>query len=454
MLMLIFGCINTSCEKLIDVDPPLTQIPIERIFNSDATATSAITGMYLTMLNSENFASGSNYSISALSSLSSDDFNWLGDDLETIQIASNNINPNNAYVLRLWTTAYKTIFQANSAIEGLNGSQGVTSNLKNQLLGEAYFVRAFCHFHLVNLFGDVPLIISTDYKINTLSPRISEAQVRTKIIDDLLMAQQLMGDSYPSADRVRPNKAVANALLARAYLYLNNWANAESQASLLINNTAYQLESDLNNTFTATSREAIWQLQPYAPYINTWEGVHFISGSGEVSKYKLTDNLIASFANGDKRKANWISSVDFQNQPIYYAYKYKVQYSSNPGEYSMVLRLAEQYLIRAEARTQLNKLSEAISDVDEIRMRAGLPLLQTINPNISKSDLLLAIEKERRNEFFTEWGHRWFDLKRTNKITDVLSVTKAGWSSSDALYPIPLMELKRNSKLGNQNPGY
>jgi hypothetical protein len=116
----------------------------------------------------------------------------------------------------------------------------------------------------------------------------------------------------------------------------------------------------------------------------------------------------------------------------------------------MVLRLAEQYLIRAEARAQQNNLAGAKDDVDAVRLRAGLPVLPD---NLNRDEMLLAIEQERRIELFSEWGHRWFDLKRTGRALAVLSPLKAGITATDLLYPIPLDALKTNPNLV-QNPGY
>ena len=120
----------------------------------------------------------------------------------------------------------------------------------------------------------------------------------------------------------------------------------------------------------------------------------------------------------------------------------------------MVFRLGEQYLIRAEARAQQNNLAGAISDIDMIRSRAGLPLINDTEPGINKDNLLLAIEHERQIELFSEWGHRWLDLKRTGRAGAVLGPIKADWSSDDELYPIPQSERDKNPFLGEQNPGY
>ncbi|MNR45889.1 SusD family protein [compost metagenome] len=115
-----------------------------------------------------------------------------------------------------------------------------------------------------------------------------------------------------------------------------------------------------------------------------------------------------------------------------------------------MLRLAEQYLIRAEARCKLNNLSGARSDIDAVRTRAGLT---AIHSGSNETQLLTAIETERLHEFFGEYGHRWLDLKRTERTTAVLSPVKANWQSTDVLFPIPQAQILINTKL-TQNPGY
>jgi hypothetical protein len=121
----------------------------------------------------------------------------------------------------------------------------------------------------------------------------------------------------------------------------------------------------------------------------------------------------------------------------------------------MLLRLAEQYLIRAEARAQLNNVNGAQSDLNTIRSRAGLSIIM---PN-DKNTLLDAILHERKVELFTELGHRWFDLKRTGHVDAVMSIEAPkkingmGWKSYQQLYPLPLTDLQRDQNLV-QNPGY
>jgi hypothetical protein len=172
----------------------------------------------------------------------------------------------------------------------------------------------------------------------------------------------------------------------------------------------------------------------------------------------LSKNLLDSFETGDLRRTDWIGKytdpIVSPNVDYFYAYKYKSATLNNPvTEYAVVLRLAEQYLIRAEARAQQNNVSGAEDDLNTIRTRAGLP-----NTTAYDKDTLLAdILHERQVELFTEWGHRWFDLKRTGKVNALMSIVtpqKGGtWNQNWQLYPVPQLELDRAPNL-TQNTGY
>jgi hypothetical protein len=225
----------------------------------------------------------------------------------------------------------------------------------------------------------------------------------------------------------------------------------------VINSGAYQL-SVLYSVFLPNSTEAILQfIPPLNSPLNTAEGFAFVPLSPtQVPGFILTDDLLNAFELNDARKTAWTKTSTVNGQNYTYPYKYKVALGvpgASKSEYNMVLRLAETYLIRAEARAQQDKIrgpGSAAADVDIIRSRAGLPAT-TAN---AKQDMLDAIEKERRLELFTEWGHRWLDLKRSGKANAVLSLLKgSNWQPTDILYPIPQSEILTNPSL-TQNPGY
>ncbi|MEJ0103732.1 MAG: RagB/SusD family nutrient uptake outer membrane protein [Bacteroidota bacterium] len=449
---LFFSCI-ISCKKFIEVIPPKTELIGTTVFSSDASAKAAIDGIYSNMMSSFGFASGSLQSLTALTGLASDELINFYPDPTIIEFYQNALDKANSYnQAYLWSEPYKYIYSANAIIEGLSNNPDITTSTIQQLTGEAKFIRSFCNFYLVSLFGDIPLNLTTDYRITSTAKRSPQSQVYQQIISDLKDAQTLLLNDYSfsKGERVRPNKWVATALLARVLLYTEDWPNAEIEATAVINNTAdYSLESDLNKVFLANSMEAIWQLMPNQPGFNTNEGRYFIL-TGSPTNVTLSNQVINAFEPGDTRKANWIGSFIDGTGTYYFPYKYKVQSGSGLTEYSMVLRLAEQYLIRAEARAWQNDISGAQDDLNAIRTRAGL---SNTSAN-TRETLLDAIISERQVELFTEWGHRWLDLKRTNNADAILGPIKSpDWQSTDTLFPIPLQEIQNNVHIV-QNEGY
>ena len=450
MLVVIQGLIWTSCKKFIEVEDPNDQLNSDAVFSDSSTATSSITGIYSEMLTNRNLFSNS--AITLYGGMSADELYYYTPDLkdeftknEITQV--NHVNIDNSF----WKPAYKYISAANLAIEKLSQSQFLSNSLKNQLTGEAKFLRAFCYFHLVNLFGDIPLITSTKYQNAATAPRAPITEIYSQIINDLNEAKTLLGAQYVSTEKVRPNKWTAAALLARCYLYTDHWLEAESEANAIITSGQYSLETDLNNVFLNSSTEAIWQLMPVRPGFNTYEGLEILPTSPfSLPTYLVTSGLRNSFENGDKRKSSWINSRVYSSDTLYFPYKYKVPNGTTLTEYYVVFRLAEQYLIRAEAELNQNKIPDAQADINIIRTRAGLG--NTLANDLPS--LKLAIEQERRTEFFCEWAHRWYDLKRTGRANDILAPLKgATWQSTDVLWPIPQQEINLNPSL-TQNPGY
>jgi hypothetical protein len=218
----------------------------------------------------------------------------------------------------------------------------------------------------------------------------------------------------------------------------------------VINSKKYHLVDDLDQVFLANSPEAILQFIPVSPFFNTAEGFSFIPFSSSAKPaYALTPFLLNAFETGDLRKSAWLDSNVVNGEVYYYPHKYKVRFASAVTEYNMVLRLAEQYLIGAEARAELNDITGSRLYLNKVRNRAGLP-----NTTATTTEgLVAAVLHERQVELFTEWGSRWFDLKRTGRIDDVLGKEKNNWTATDALYPIPFNEIKINPFL-TQNPGY
>jgi starch-binding outer membrane protein, SusD/RagB family len=482
LLIMMLG----ACKKLVEAPPPSDQVSEINVFSTDATAIGALSDIYNKMNDisyGAPFQGGS--SISILTGLSSDEMTlYSGVSGFMKNYYTNSLSQSLVVGHELWAPLYNFIYKCNAAIKGLNASTTLTPVVKQQLLGEAKFMRAYCYFNLVNLFGDVPLALSIEANVNTLLTRSPKADVYQQIIIDLLDAEGNLSSNFlnvtmsgTTTERVRPTQWAAKALLARVYLYTgNNYTLAEAKATEVISNTTLFGLTTLNQVFLKNSKEAIWQLQPTNEGFNTMEAYFLIVPEWGPDIYTntvyLSNNLMNSFELNDSRAKpkNWIDTLTVDGVFYRFPYKYKLNGydpniisstgTQNMKEYFMVFRLAEQYLIRAEARAQQSKLNEAISDLDIIRNRAGLPLIAVTNPGINKTNLLDKILHERQVELFTELGQRWFDLKRTGKVDAVMTVVTpqksnnaTQWQSYQQLFPVSSMELQKAPNLV-QTPGY
>lgn len=468
----------SACKKFIEVDTPSTAVSTESAFKSDQTAAAVLTGVYSGLY--VQFHKPDLYGTSLYTELSADNLELFDKDA--------NFSYRDFYMHELtdasyyyWDYAFNVIYVCNSAMEELQDSKYLTSSVKDRLLGEAYFMRAFCYFYLVNLYGDVPLAITSRYKVTSSLSRSPVTDVYQVINEDLAEAEKLLTDTYVGADvsktttdRLRPNLSAVYALQARAYLYQKRYADAEKAATKVINQTSLYNLAAAENSFVMNSSETIWALQPVSVGYNTWEADVFllpVEGPSFGRVLYASDNLVKKFESGDLRKDKWLGNVTVgsgaDEEIYYYPTKYKTgpdPGSTNITEYPIVLRLSEQFLIRAEARNEQDNVVGAIEDLNILRAkRRAQPTVSVPNPlpaissPLTRDALIPIILKERQAELFTEWGHRWFDLKRTGKIDEVMKpVSEArgsAWSSYMALYPIPANDIKLNPNL-SQNPGY
>lgn len=442
----------SSCDSFVEVDLPSSQLNSSAVFEDKVTANAAMTDIY-SKLRDNGLLTGNAPGTSVALSAYTDELTYYGSPTGTTQaFYANTVVPANSTVSSWWSFSYNQIYAANVVYQGVNASAKLSQADKDQLMGEALFVRGLVHFYLVNVFGAIPFITTTDYEQNLAVHRMPEAEVYTRIIADLEMAKQLLPSDYFGVTRIRPNKFVASAMLARVYLYNGNNAEASNAASAVLNETAlYNLEPNLDIAFLKDSPSTIWQLIPQTDGRNTNEGASFIFNSGPPPFATLRSELLNAFETGDLRKSHWTRAITSGSNTWYHAYKYKQRSpTASTQEYSIVLRLPEMYLIRAEARARLGELTNAKTDLDAVRSLAGLGATTAA----TQQDLLTAILNERRVELFTEFGHRFFDLKRFGQLDNTLPVLKPDWSTNEALLPLPESELLLNPNLAPQNPGY
>nr|WP_162988744.1 RagB/SusD family nutrient uptake outer membrane protein [Pedobacter schmidteae] len=471
VLLFVSVFLLVSCNKLLEIPEPKNSLTTEKVFNNEAQAKGAMAGVLTQMINVSAFSSFSAGLTNQLAMASSDE---LGVVLNpTDNYYRNALTAQDSQSNGIWNTAYQSIYGANGMIEGIAESKSplLGERLRKELTAEAKFIRAFCYFYLVNTYGDVPLVLTINLAKNTNIERKAISEVYQQIINDLKEAADALPADYAAGngERIRANKWAAKALLARVYLYTGDNGKAFAEASDVINQTSlYQLEmTDLNKVFLKNSSETIWQLQQSTQIDFSGnaipESVYLMPNPLHTgTSSDLSASLLNAFDEGDLRKAAWIDSTDFVSggNMIHsrFIYKYKTGrhnkvVNAAASEYYMVLRLAEMYLIRGEASVLNGAISAGIEDINVLRQRANVDLLPL---TLGREAALTAVAKERQAELFGEWGHRWFDLKRTGKAEAVLSAipAKQPWRGNyQLLYPIPKIELERNHFL-KQNPNY
>lgn len=462
----------TGCKKYLDTALPSNLIATQDAFMSDNAVSAVVTGSLSSLTSDGIFSGGTGINLAYLSGL-------YTDELQLTYPANATFVPyytdalSTAGVPKAWTDMYAKILAVNSAIDGINSSTATLYN-KNQWLGECYFVRGLLYFYLVNIYGDVPLTLTGDYKANNGLSRTSTAQVYQQIIADVQQAQTLLSYDYrdpysqTTSVRDRPNRYAATALLAKVYLYTGQWNNAEVQADSVINNSNTYKLLTTDQAFSLNGKETIWALPPttsskeydYLMYNNGMPAV-IPSGKTPGSAYNMyaamSNSLLGAFESTDNRYATWarpvVVSPTAANPAITYYFPNKYTSSAIGGQNEIILRLAEIYLIRAEARAQQKNISGAQADINVIRTRAGLP--GTTAADVT--GLLSAIAKERQVELFTETGNRFFDLKRTNTIDGVMNSAApqkgSTWSSFMQLWPIPPGDIIQDPNIA-QNTGY
>jgi hypothetical protein len=445
ILLLCCSSLLVSCKKFVDAGSPKNELTDDKVFADSADAAAAVTGIYINMNQTfgQAFSSGG---ITVTAGLAADELSTAATGANS-EFYANNISTRNGNNASLWRNAYQQLYPANACIEGITASAGITAGKKNALTAEARFVRAFLLFNLVNLYGPVPLVTMTSYQQSRVLPRAAAEAVYDQITSDLQFAQANL--SPDATDTRRANYYAATALLARVYLYRGQAAQAIAEASKVISAGRFSLADQPSQVFLAASRETIWKLVPVYPGRETWEASLFVpSSASALPPFVISSGLESAFAPTDKRLSQWISTNTVGGRRYSYPYKYKKVFSSGAvTEHYVMLRLAEQYLIRAEARAQTGDISGAIADLQAVQRRANAALY-----NGDAAGLPAAIENERRKELFCEWGHRWFDLKRTDRATSVLG-SKPGWKATAVLFPVPQPELDANPAL-SQNAGY
>lgn len=377
-------------------------------------------------------------------------------EMDTYFVASDNTE-----VLDLWDAIYEVVNQANNIIESAPNVTDASQALINQSLGEAYFARGMAFFDAAKVWGGIPGVIGDlgvplplePSREATFPSRASLDATYDQVEADLNQALNLLPEvnslSAPDGNnRDRANKAAVRALLARYHLYMGNYAQASDFASQVINDSKYALVENYADIFQGeNTSESIFELQfnnADQSGLRFWYAPGALGGRGELAAH---DDFYNAIPDNDARKA--LYGFDEVGDFVYPTKYFKAGDIDN----AHVIRLAEMYLIRAEADLFESK-GDPTADVNAIRTRAGL---DPLDGPVTLDDIL----NERKVELAFE-GHRWFDLIRTGKALEVLaSVPRTNTPGDPAaltdanrqLFPIPNLELNANANLV-QNAAY
>lgn len=454
ILYILMSFVLMSCEDFLEVGPNTSQLETELVFKNDNTALAALEAIYHE-LQFNGFASGNAGSISVLSNTLGDDAIEYNTSNDRYDFYINSLRADNSSNNNIWSSVYTQMYRINALLEGINNNPHLSKESKNRIEGEIKFLRAFTYYYLVHFYGELPLVLTTDYAKNISLEKNTVEEVYHQIIQDLQDAIVYLPENYihSNGEHIRPTKYAAYTLLARMALWQEKYDKAIKYSSLVINAGVYEL-IDLNDIFKANSAESIWQMVPVVPNTGANEGNVFIlennpATPNTASTSSLTNDFLNIWEPQDLRGQNWVGIYTEGDSDYHYPFKYKIKRGGDSEEYSMVLRLGELYLIRAEAEAKLGNTENALEDLNMLRNRAGLnDWTSTEVSNIEQ-----AVLDERRRELFSEWGHRWLDLKRFGKLEEILGQKKPTWQSHAKLLPIPEQDILRNPFL-TQNPGY
>lgn len=380
----------------------------------------------------------------------------------------------------LWTGQFwGGINNTNIIISGVNDAPGDAA-LKQRVLGEAHFLRALMYFDLSRVYGYEPgkevngynksVILRTTPTLGfsdaDFKARSTNREVYNLIISDLQTAINLLPTAaIGNANVFRANKGAAQALLARVFLYDSKFAEAEAMATQAmatfgLTDAGAGLLTPANYVqafSTAPNPESLFEIEIRSVDWSTVDGVNNSVCSLSANVFPsaqfivtATPELLASYETGDIRRATWTETTrSGASGPVFRSNKWL----GHKGDFLQnlpILRGAELYLIRAEARFRTGNAGGSRADVNALRSRRGLA---AVDAGLAGDALFNQIMKERRQEFALE-GHRWFDLKRNG-----LTISKSSrfepvpYSDYRLLSPIPNDELQLN-KLLEQNPGY
>jgi hypothetical protein len=363
-------------------------------------------------------------------------------------VDQHNLLASNAEARDLWIEYYDLINITNQLIVKVPNidSQGFTDAEKAGVVAEAKILRALAYHSLVKFFGGVPLETEPTDEItqDSYKARATASQVYDLIEQDLKDAESTLGATGAPASR-NATGYTAKALLARVNLYREDYQEAYDYADEMITDGTFSLGSYAGNFGdTPTTNEIMFRLEFTTEDFNNLAFFALPNGYGGRREYAPTNAYVGTFESGDTRINTDLGVVG--GSLIWN------KYNTVEGKDDVsIVRLAEMYLIRAEASIYLSGQTEddVIADINTIRNRAGLSDISNTPavPEYTDEELMDFIMQERSIELAVE-GHRWHDLVRTGRATSTFGI-----NANMTMWPIPQRDMDANPSL-EQNPGY
>ncbi|MBL7698031.1 MAG: RagB/SusD family nutrient uptake outer membrane protein [Chitinophagaceae bacterium] len=438
----------SSCKKYLETKP-VGAVSDDAPIVDKASAETALRGVYRQLASSGYY--GETYV--TLGYFPSGDIKNLttggAANLVNVNFRADDVNFNAA-----WNAIYNTINRANHVIARTPAVEDplLTQALKDRYVGEAKFIRALAYFDLARAWGGVQLVLEpTSSLVNGAAVQRSTLdQTYDQVLADLQDAEQLLPDEL---NRIRATKRTVWALRARLHLYRAEWDLAEQYATKLIDlSSDYSLVKPYSAWFknnVVATPESIFELEYSAINPSAIRAQMQHPTKGGTYRYAPNDRFVQllndSLVSGGRKAL--IGSVTQGGTTIWFGDLYYRLPATDPA---YIFRIAEMYLVRAEARAHLDKTEESLHDLNEVRKRADVPELDLT----TQDELLLAVENERRVEFAFE-AHRWFDLTRTGRAEVVLEALDPNTKveSYESKFPIPITQIQLDNNL-TQNEGY
>ena len=443
--------IVAGCNGPLDVKPKNT-IPTETAISDSTSARAAVAGMYHGLQSLSSYGSD----LPEVGDLSSDNAEFSGTSTSYGEIDDNQISVFNTAVLDIWSQAYANINSANEILDKLGTLSNLDPATRDELQGEAYFVRALMYHDLVKYFGDVPIRLhpTTDPNAGATITRAPVSAVYDQILLDLDSAASRISDS---SSTTTASGGAVRALRARVLFYRGDYVGAEAEAHAVETDFGYSLAPNYSDLFSTTGNatpEDIFKViaTVHADQQSFLSYDYFAKAVGGTYLLRPTNDLLAAYQPGFDNDVNDPSDwhpTDLRgvwNVKFAGSRKYGAKYRSITGtENFPVLRLGEIILIRAEALARLNQLPLAVSQLNLIQSRANATPF--VLGSHTQQQVIDAIVAERRLELAFE-GDRWPDLVRLGIAADVMGI-----DPTQTLYPIPQSEIDVAPGL-TQNPGY